>query len=765
MNGCIDKQIGSMLHHYELGLLDDRERLLFEQHLLECDACFAGFQSLQEATHLMKVDPSLRELAHTEGASESDDSPADIARPSYLHRFKLRYVTAFAVAAAVLLFLILKDWQFEIGPSQEAVAFENRLVIMYFENLADEADSGRIGEIAANLLVADLSESHYLQVVSFQRVHDILRQLGKEDRKIIARDLARDVAVQTHSRWLLFGRIVQIEPNLIVATDLVDAQSGQIRASRQIESISEGDIFSIVDSLTVLIKQDMTLPADALLEPDRSVADVTTSSSEAYRYYLEGIEHIRKFYELDAAASFKKALEFDSTFAMAYYYLSIYEDQAYIDRAVQYAEGISWRERMYILSRAAFISRDYLQAAAHLEQLLKRDPEDKKALLSLADINYALGNYEKSVEFYRRVTAIDPLNEGAYNMLAYSYHELDIQDSSIWAINKYIELAPDEVNPYDTRGDLYASTGRLSEAISSYREALRIKPDFYRTLEKLGHMYVFKNDYQTADSCYQILTKWDNPEVRSRGRNHLIYIPLHQGRFSKSLEMIEECIRMDELDDQTWSICHFHQLKALIYSENERSEAALTAIRQCLDSRAETSPDDDVSYRDFYISILAQSGKIDRAESLAVEFQAALEKSALSPARYWYALAMVERYKGNLDSAAACFDRYADETDISPYFSRHFWMARTYLDAGRLADAVAEFERLISQFGSIQLYWGIYRTQSHYYLGRAYEESQWLDRAIEQYRIFLDQWRDSDYTGPELEDARLRLDELRNKKS
>ncbi len=90
-------------------------------------------------------------------------------------------------------------------------------------------------------------------------------------------------------------------------------------------------------------------------------------------------------------------------------------------------------------------------------------------------------------------------------------------------------------------------------------------------------------------------------------------------------------------------------------------------------------------------------------------------------------------------------------------------MAMTYFESGRLADAVSEFEILSSRAGSIELYWGMFHAKSHYYLGRAYEESQWNDRAAEQYQLFLDRWRETDYTGPEIEDARSRLASITNR--
>ncbi len=113
------------------------------------------------------------------------------------------------------------------------------------------------------------------------------------------------------------------------------------------------------------------------------MADVTTHSQEAYRYYLEGIDYFYKAYFSEAEKSFEKALEFDSTFAMAYYWLAyvkyasngIKTARELMTKAVKYSDRVSQKEKHYIKSMEAYISGNYSQAIKELQKIVEHYPE------------------------------------------------------------------------------------------------------------------------------------------------------------------------------------------------------------------------------------------------------------------------------------------------------------------------------------------------------------------------------------------------------
>jgi tetratricopeptide (TPR) repeat protein len=89
-------------------------------------------------------------------------------------------------------------------------------------------------------------------------------------------------------------------------------------------------------------------------------------------------------------------------------------------------------------------------------------------------------------------------------------------------------------------------------------------------------------------------------------------------------------------------------------------------------------------------------------------------------------------------------------------------LGRAYLEAGRLSEAAATFEKQLADYSYWRLYWGAWNVETHYYLGRAYEESGLKDRAVGQYDVFLDIWRNADPGIESLDDARERLARLRS---
>ena len=689
-------------------------------------------------------------------------------------------IPASVVFVAILLFLILKPFKLEIGQDKGPIAAENSLAVMYFENLVDREDKDRLGEIVTNLLITNLSESQYMNVVSSQRLYDILKLLGKEGVKVIDRDVASQVATKAGAKFMLLGSILQVEPQVVLTSQLVEVESGRVITSKRITAQLKENIFSMVDRLTVELTKDILPPAQAQQEKTPKVAEVTTHSPEAYRYFLEGRDYMLKVYYADAERSFKRALEFDSTFAMAYYGLAqvvrqMDEQKKWITKAVEYSDKVSDREKHYIKAQEYSLrgdetgkTEDFKRAINELKKIVERYPDEKLAYLSLGGMYYLnLREYGEAVGCLNKAIEIDPLFKLAYNLLAYVHNENGDFDKSIWAINKYISLAPDEANPYDSRADLYAYNGRLDEAIQSYRMALKIKPDFYMSLTKLGNMYLFKREYAKADSCYKEIASSSNKDLRSMGRYCLALIPLYQGKLQEALQVLDNGIAADQMEQgkgaPSEATLGKHWLKVLIYAEKKDFVRALAEIETGNVLYAQIYPKNVVRMRPYQAMILAASGKVAKAEEVLRSLKKDIEeKNKSQMSDYLAASGTVELVKGNSKTAVTYLEKAIQQTQ-SPSFVVRYWLVQACLESGKLAEAVAECEKLLLRYDEERLQYAVWAVKAYYLMGLAYEKSGWNEKAVEKYEEFLDIWKNADPGIPEIADARQRLARLKGR--
>ena len=714
------------------------------------------------------IDDLLADLRREKKALDYTKSgivPTGVISPKPKKKLLPFIVPASIVFILILLFLILKPFKFEIVPEEKAVAKENTLAIMYFENLVDREDKERLGEIVTNLLITDLSESQYMNVVSSQRLYDILKLLGKEGLKVIDKNVASEVATKADAKWMLLGSILQVEPQLVLTSQLVEVKSGKVMASQRITGEPQEKVFSMVDKLTVEIKKDLSLPIQAQKEKDPLVADVTTHSPEAYRYYLEGLDCLGKYYMEEAEKSFKKALEFDSTFAMAYFWLALLKDDSERNgltaKAVKYSDKVSQKEKHYIKFLETSTLGNEARVKKELEKIIELYPKEIFPLLMFGQIYHSARQYEEAVRYFNKIIEIDPLCKHAYDRLAYAYNDIGDFEKSIWAINKYISLAPDEANPYDTRGDLYAWNGKLDQAIDSYRKALDIKPDFYGSLNKLGLMYLFKREYAQAESCLRECYKRPEKEIRSGTRTALMLIPLHQGKFEQTLKVLDDGIAADRMEQaEGEQNANKYMFKALIYEEKKNLDLAFKEFEKGMEIMKRVDPIVVlIRSQGFYIRLLVQNNDLKKAEEVAKALKKDIEEKDQSlMCYYWYAAGWIERAKGNLTASLTNFEK---ATQAEPTFSRYYQLAKVSLESGRVGEAVAMLEKALSRYDNDRAGSSIWAVKAYYLLGLAYEKSGWNKKAIEKYEEFLDIWKDADPGIKEVEDARERLKKLK----
>jgi tetratricopeptide (TPR) repeat protein len=198
-----------------------------------------------------------------------------------------------------------------------------------------------------------------------------------------------------------------------------------------------------------------------------------------------------------------------------------------------------------------------------------------------------------------------------------------------------------------------------------------------------------------------------------------------------------------------------HFTKAFVLAQKNPGDALIEAER-ALEIHRRVHPEHISAMREVYVQILIANGDIGRAAEVTETLK---EEVGEEDAWYWYAAGCVELAKDNPRAAVTDFEKAADRDG---HFWIRYWLATAYLEAGRLGEAVNEFEMALSRYSVTRTHFPVLAAKAHYSLGVAYEKSGWSTKAIGQYEEFLDIWKDADLGIPEVEDAHKRLARLKS---
>ncbi|MCJ7524944.1 MAG: protein kinase [Candidatus Aminicenantes bacterium] len=684
------------------------------------------------------------------------------AGPKSKHKMLPLALAAAAVAVLVLFILIFSPFKIRFDPQQTVQAGENSLAVMYFENMQDPADKNRIAQMITALLTTGLSDSpRYIQVVSSQRLFDILNLLGKGDLHVIDKTVASEIARKAGVQWMVTGKVLSTEPNIVLISEISNVATGKILATQRVNGAPGEDLFAVIDKLSPQVVKALALPEQAQNELGRPVAEATTHSEDAYRSYLEGLENFYKGYTFEAESDFAKTLDYDPAFAMAYYRLAVIklideeyrEAKTYIAQATKYSANMTQWEKLYLEGLADIAAGQYERGIKTIREITSRFPDEKEAFFWLAYIyRQNLYNPEEAISCLNKAIAIDSNYKFAYNHLAYSYNDSGDFEKSLWAINKYISLAPGEANPYDSRGDLYAYNGRLNEAIESYKKALAIKPDFLVSLYKIGILHLFKKKYAEAESVFKKLATSKYPT-----KSALAIIPIYQGKLKQGLTVLSTIMaayRAEQYAGSETGYCHIN--KAEIHEERGELGLAIEETKTGMEIFKQADPDAPLWFRDYYAYLLSRNGKWAEAEAVVRELKTESEINWEIRFMYWRAEGALALARNDLKGAQTYFEK--DKTND---FWGAYLLARTDLQLGALDKAVAIMEKALTRYNYERFYEPILAAKAYYLLGQAYERSGWKDKAIQKYEEFLDIWKDADTGLPEVTDARQRLAKLK----
>jgi tetratricopeptide (TPR) repeat protein len=664
------------------------------------------------------------------------------------------------------------------------------VAVLSFENLTRDNSYDYLRKAIPNLLITSLEQSKHLQVMSWEKLSDFLKQKGKNETDLIDRDLGFEVCRQESIEAVVLGSFTKSEEMLATDIKVCDVETKNIIKSAGSKGEGVGSILrKQIDELSKEISRSVGLPERVISADLSPIIEAATSSIEAYNDFLRGKEDIEK-YDMDGARCFlERAVEKDPEFGLAYFYLArvccCLDDAPKASEALEKFQKcrkkVSGKDSLYVnaLLARVFEKNDekYMEI---LKEIEKEYPEDKRVHVDLAVCYERMKMFDEAVNEYSKAIELDPNFGHALNSLACLYIEMGNTDKALEYFRRYALALPEDPRPFDSMGDIYFTMGKFDEAKKNYEKALDIKPGF-ETAWKLAYLYASGEDYDNVMKWIDhYIANASSDSVRARGYQWTGFYYHLRGNLKQALSELDKAEELAKAVGDTELADITLRGKTWTCYEWGKSDLCQKYLEKRVDYRNKVgrgSPTLNEIYRLYYLGILdLRRGMIEQAKAKQEEIATL---AATTPQAEKYLLEIGSNHlkreillaEGAWDEAVQVFENAPPvQLSLSAYMSVQQknlpyiqdFPARVYLNKGERDKAVAEYERLVSPDPSLRQQ-ALIHPFSRYRLAKLYEEQGERLKAIEQYERVLKVWKNADPGLSEVEEARRRLARLKQR--
>ena len=592
-------------------------------------------------------------------------------------------------------------------------------------------------------LNVSLNQSPFLNVLSDSNVGKTLRLMTRPPDTRLTPDVAREICQRTGSKAYVAGSIASLGSQYVVGLKVVNCQSGDPIAQKQITASSKEKVLDALGEATSKLRAELGESLATVQKFDVPLAEATTSSLEALQAYSLG-RKISRIKGPSASLSYsQRAIELDPNFAMAYSAVGgSYWSLGELGRASEYfAKAYELRDHASERERLEITAHFYQQVTGELDKAVQAYQEE-------------LANYPQTSSAMQNV-AILYAEQGQYEKAAAEYREL-------------IPLSPDIGSLYGGFGNVLLALQRLDEAQEVIEKAQARKLDnlvYHEVLYALAFLHADSAAMQQQQQLFA--GKPDEGDLLSMASDTEAFA----GHFARARELtrrsVDSAVHADNKEGGA--------ITEAVAAQREAASGNIAYARQAAEEALKLAPDGQGVKIQAALAF-ATAGDTSRAESLAqdlnkryplhtqiqtlwlpaIRAQMSINRKNPTPA--------LSTLQPAIGSELGQIQFFTNISCLSPTYVR----GEAYLAAGQGKEAAAEFQKILDHSGIVWNCWT--GALAHLGVARANalqaKNSRGADadaarvRALSAYKDFLTLWKDADpdipvYKQAEAEYAKL----------
>ncbi|MBI3667025.1 MAG: protein kinase [Acidobacteria bacterium] len=566
-------------------------------------------------------------------------------------------------------------------------------------------------------LAVQLEQSPYLNVFPEDRVRNTLRLMGRSPDERVTSAIGRVICEREGIKAMLAGSIAGLGSHYVITLEAVNGRTGESLAREQVEAESKENVLQALSKAASRMRGKLGESLSSIKKLDTPVDEATTSSLEAFKAYSLAEAQRAKGVETEAIPQYKRAIELDPNFALAYARLgTVYGNLGEQELSVEYQkkaferrERVSEREKLYI--------------SAHYYQTVT-------------------GELDKTIETYNLWKQTYPRDWTPHNNLALFYSESGQYDRALEEAREALRLEPHHPFPYGLVSRAYGGLNRFEEAKAVCEKYLAQNPDYWGC-----HVGLYVNAFiegNAPEMQKQIEWARGKPEELWMLSFHAV-ATASSGKMQKAREIFRRSVEAAQRNNLKEAAAGTTAQEALTEAAFGNFQKARDEVTQALGvARGKDT-------LQFAAIALALSGAAAQAQPLIDELGKRFpQDTVINAISLPTARAALEVNRGNPAKAIDLLRAAApyELGNPAPIYLR----GQAYLRAKSGNEAAAEFQKILDHKGAfvpLPLY-----SLSYVGLARAYALAGDTAKSRQAYQDFLALWKDADPDIPILKEAK-----------
>jgi DNA-binding SARP family transcriptional activator/TolB-like protein len=462
-----------------------------------------------------------------------------------------------AIMVGALVVVLIAGMAISVWPVRPVEAHSTRIAVLPFA-YHGSPEYEYLGPGMVDLLSANIDGTGGLRSVDPRAVLAFARQPGARASEP---DRRRAVGSRFGAGHVVLGSISEAGGRLRISASLYESDGRSEPVTTVVVEGEAGELFELIDRLTGRLLADGLIRHATRLD---GLAVVTTASIPALKSYLEGTSLLRQGSFEAAVDVFEQTVAMDSTFALAYYRLSIAASWAKrfdltrhaAARAVHHGDRLARRDRLLLDGVLAIHEGRPDDAEANFRDLLGAYPSDVEGWLQLGEVlfhyNPLRGRHPaESLAAWERALELEPGNRFAYAHIGF----VAAEQEDVATLNRAHRAlaAAGNADPLTlTVGLLAALAARDTVAESRVMEQLR-RADAGAITEAVWTAMLMSREFAGVSRAALLLDDAERPTGRFvADRIRLAHLHMSRGQWTRA----DEQLRLMEPRDSVAALVH-----------------------------------------------------------------------------------------------------------------------------------------------------------------------------------------------------------------